>query len=282
MATLGDGFKGIFLAGIGAVAIGAEKGKRSWSISWLRGEMTVEQGKQINTELKHRASNLESSIRRDTIEARMSMMSPDERVEFANIVREMADTANAKDAEAAAEKLKAANAASTSGTAAESNPIAEAKTACATAVAAVGTAVEAVANSARSVLDEAAALNAQRDAASAETPAAEVVAGEVVAEPAAGAAAEPAADAGEAPEGEGAPRPSAPPPRFVWPKTTHCSGHFFAPGADADPEGRFGLNSKSRRRRMREIVGIVGKHRALEGFTPEEFRAMLEDLGRAS
>lgn len=195
MATLGDGFKGIFLAGIGAVAIGAEKGKELVDQLVARGEMTVEQGKQINTELKHRASNLESSVRRDTIEARMSMMSPDERVEFANIVREMADTANAKDAEAAAEKLKAANAAS--GTAAESNPIAEAKTACATAVAAVGTAVEAVANSARSVLDEAAALNAQRDAASAEAPAAEVVAGEVVAEP--------AADAGEAPEGEGAP-----------------------------------------------------------------------------
>ena len=195
MATLGDGFKGIFLAGIGAVAIGAEKGKELVDQLVARGEMTVEQGKQINTELKHRASNLESSIRRDTIEARMSMMSPDERVEFANIVREMADTANAKDAEAAAEKLKAANAAS--GTAAEPNPIAEAKTACATAVAAMGTAVEAVANSARSVLDEAAALNAQRDAASAEAPAAEVVAGEVVAEP--------AADAGEAPEGEGAP-----------------------------------------------------------------------------
>ena len=203
MATLGDGFKGIFLAGIGAVAIGAEKGKELVDQLVARGEMTVEQGKQINTELKHRASNLESSVRRDTIEARMSMMTPDERVEFANIVREMADTANAKDAEAAAEKLKAANAAS--GTAAEPNPIAEAKTACATAVAAVGTAVEAVANSARSVLDEAAALNAQRDAASAEAPAAEVVAGEVVAEPAADAAAEPAADAGEAPEGEGAP-----------------------------------------------------------------------------
>ena len=203
MATLGDGFKGIFLAGIGAVAIGAEKGKELVDQLVARGEMTVEQGKQINTELKHRASNLESSIRRDTIEARMSMMSPDERVEFANIVREMADTANAKDAEAAAEKLKAANAAS--GTAAEPNPIAEAKTACATAVAAVGTAVEAVANSARSVFDEAAALNAQRDAASVEVPAAEVAAGEVVVEPAADAAAEPAADAGEAPEGEGAP-----------------------------------------------------------------------------
>lgn len=198
MATLGDGFKGIFLAGIGAVAIGAEKGKELVDQLVARGEMTVEQGKQINTELKHRASNLESSIRRDTIEARMSMMSPDERVEFANIVREMADTANAKDAEAAAEKLKAANAAS--GTTAEPNPIAEAKTACATAVAAVGTAVEAVANSARSVLDEAAALNAQRDAASAEVPTAEVVAGEVVVEPAADAG-----EAPEAPEGEGAP-----------------------------------------------------------------------------
>lgn len=205
MATLGDGFKGIFLAGIGAVAIGAEKGKELVDQLVARGEMTVEQGKQINTELKHRASNLESSIRRDTIEARMFMMSPDERVEFANIVREMADTANAKDAEAAAEKLKAANAASASGTAAEPNPIAEAKTACATAVAAVGTAVEAVANSARSVLDEAAALNAQRDAASAEASTAEVVAGEVVVESAADAAAEPAADAGKAPEGEGTP-----------------------------------------------------------------------------
>ena len=201
MATLGDGFKGIFLAGIGAVAIGAEKGKELVDQLVARGEMTVEQGKQINTELKHRASNLESSIRRDTIEARMSMMSPDERVEFANIVREMADTANAKDAEAAAEKLKAANAANAaSGTAAEPNPIAEAKTACATAVAAVGTAVEAVANSARSVLDEAAALNAQRDAASVEVPAAEVVAGEVVAEPVADAG-----EASKAPADEGAP-----------------------------------------------------------------------------
>ena len=198
MATLGDGFKNIFLAGIGAVAIGAEKGKDLVDQLVAHGEMTVEQGKQINSELKHRAGEVESSIRRDTIEARMSMMTPDERIEFANIVREMADTANAKEAEAAAAKLKAANAAS--GTAAEPNPIAEAKTACATAVAAVGTAVEAVANSARSVLDEAAALNAQRDAASVEVPAAEVVAGEVVAEPVADAG-----EASKAPADEGAP-----------------------------------------------------------------------------
>ena len=55
--------------------------------------------------------------------------------------------------------------------------------------------------------------------------------------------------------------------------------HFFAPGADADPEGRFGLNPKARRRRMREILSLLRKHKAASGFTPEEFRATLEDLG---
>ena len=111
MATLGDGFKSIFLAGIGAVAIGAEKGKDLVDQLVARGEMTVEQGKQVNAELKHRAEEVGSSIRRDTIEARMSVMTPDERIEFANIVREMADKANAKEAEAAAEKVEAASAA---------------------------------------------------------------------------------------------------------------------------------------------------------------------------
>ncbi len=111
MATLGDGFKSIFLAGIGAVAIGAEKGKELVDQLVSRGEMTVEQGKQINTELKHRASEVESSIRRDTLEARMSVMTPDERVEFVNIVREMADKQNEREAEAAAAKVAAAAAA---------------------------------------------------------------------------------------------------------------------------------------------------------------------------
>ena len=122
MATLGDGFKSIFLAGIGAVAIGAEKGKDLVDQLVSRGEMTVEQGKQINTELKHRASEVESSIRRDTLEARMSVMTPDERVEFANIVREMADKQNKKEAEAAAAKVAAAAAADAP---AEAEPAAE-------------------------------------------------------------------------------------------------------------------------------------------------------------
>ena len=83
MATLGDGFKGIFLAGIGAVAIGAEKGKELVDQLVARGEMTVEQGKQINTELAHKAANAAQSARFDALEARMSVMTPEEREAFA-------------------------------------------------------------------------------------------------------------------------------------------------------------------------------------------------------
>ncbi len=55
--------------------------------------------------------------------------------------------------------------------------------------------------------------------------------------------------------------------------------YFFSTGADIDPEGRFNLNRKSRMRRLKEIYSILQKHHFLKGFTPEEFRAMLEDLG---
>lgn len=55
--------------------------------------------------------------------------------------------------------------------------------------------------------------------------------------------------------------------------------YFFSRGLDLDPEGRFNLSRRSRLRRMREIFSIMRKHRFLRGFTPEEFRAMLEDLG---
>ena len=55
--------------------------------------------------------------------------------------------------------------------------------------------------------------------------------------------------------------------------------HFFGHGSQVDPEDRFDLNSKTRSRRLREITSILNKHHALRGFTPEEFRMLLEDLG---
>lgn len=55
--------------------------------------------------------------------------------------------------------------------------------------------------------------------------------------------------------------------------------YFFSSDAGIDPEDRFHLNRKARARRIREISGILRKHKFLRGFSPEEFRAMLEDLG---
>ena len=65
MATIGDGFKDIFLAGVGAMAITGEKATDLVSTLIAKGELTVEQGKQINTELAHKAANVAQSARFD-------------------------------------------------------------------------------------------------------------------------------------------------------------------------------------------------------------------------
>lgn len=55
-----------------------------------KGELTVEQGKQINTELAHKAANVAQSARFDALEARMSVMTPEEREAFAAKAAEIA------------------------------------------------------------------------------------------------------------------------------------------------------------------------------------------------
>lgn len=55
--------------------------------------------------------------------------------------------------------------------------------------------------------------------------------------------------------------------------------YIFSSTGEIDPEGRFDLSAKKRRARMREIMRMVNKHKLLRSVTPEEFRAMLEDLG---
>ena len=55
--------------------------------------------------------------------------------------------------------------------------------------------------------------------------------------------------------------------------------HFFGQGRQLDPEDKFNLNRKARSRRLREIYSILVKHHFLKGFTPEEFRETLEELG---
>ena len=90
MATIGDGFKDIFLAGVGAMAITGEKAKDLVDTLISKGELTVDQGKQINTELKHKADAAVESMRFDALEARMSVMTPEERAAFAAKAAEIA------------------------------------------------------------------------------------------------------------------------------------------------------------------------------------------------
>ncbi|MEG1907276.1 MAG: hypothetical protein RR178_07385 [Gordonibacter sp.] len=90
MATIGDGFKDIFLAGIGAMAIGAEKSKELVDQFIAKGEITVDQGKQINTELKHKAEEAAATARYDLLEVRMATMTPEERATFAAKAAEFA------------------------------------------------------------------------------------------------------------------------------------------------------------------------------------------------
>ncbi|RBP97293.1 hypothetical protein CRD60_07655 [Bifidobacterium aemilianum] len=52
--NIGDGLRKVFLAGIGAMATTVEKSQDLVDELVKKGELTVEQGKALNTELKHR------------------------------------------------------------------------------------------------------------------------------------------------------------------------------------------------------------------------------------
>lgn len=62
---LTDGVKKLLLAGIGAVAVTAEKSQEVLDDLVERGEITVEQGKALNQELKHTIKENVSSKKED-------------------------------------------------------------------------------------------------------------------------------------------------------------------------------------------------------------------------
>ena len=223
MATIGDGFKDIFLAGIGAMAVTAEKGKDLVDQLIEKGELTVDQGKQINTELKHKAESTAATVREDLLEARMVAMTPEERAAF---VAKAAEIAQKVDARAAA----------------------AAQVGDASPVETVAAATPCHARRARCPAD-ARRRRAERGASDARR---------VRVRPASGS------DACER--------------RLPMAENTLLK-YFFSSGANIDPEDRFHLNRRTRMRRLREISDILRKHHFLKGFAPEEFRAMLEDLG---
>lgn len=98
---IANGLKDIFLAGIGAMAITGEKASEVVDKLIARGELTVDQGKEINTELQHKAEGTLEKVRTDVLEQAMSAMSPEERAAFAAKAAEIAARPAAESAEAA-------------------------------------------------------------------------------------------------------------------------------------------------------------------------------------
>lgn len=103
MADIRDGFKDIFLAGVGALAYGGERANELVNNLIEKGELTVEQGKELNTELKHKANDTFGQMRDDALAAQLQAMTPEQRADFVAKVNELANKV-ADDAAAAAVK----------------------------------------------------------------------------------------------------------------------------------------------------------------------------------
>ena len=98
MSNIGDGFKNIFLAGIGAMAYTGEKGKEIIDQLVEKGEITLDQGRELNEELQRKASDATTSLREGALEACMKSMSAEERDEFVKLAQKFATEQNEAEA----------------------------------------------------------------------------------------------------------------------------------------------------------------------------------------
>lgn len=84
-----EGFRKIFLASVGAVAMGAEKSQEVVEELVKKGELTVEQGKTLNTELTRKAREVIDSTSDAALRVRLEAMTPEERAAYAEKVAKM-------------------------------------------------------------------------------------------------------------------------------------------------------------------------------------------------
>lgn len=97
MANSNDPIRDIFLAGIGALAMGAEKSQEIVKQLVEKGQLTVEQGKEMEGDLRQQTSENLSKLRDDIISSHMKTMTKEQRDEFAAHVAEMAATIDEDD-----------------------------------------------------------------------------------------------------------------------------------------------------------------------------------------
>ena len=78
MEKLGSGLKKVLLVGIGAVAVTGEKSKELLDEMVKKGELTVEQGKVLNQELKH---NIKKTVK-ENVNVSWKASTPEELMEM--------------------------------------------------------------------------------------------------------------------------------------------------------------------------------------------------------
>ena len=100
MANIGDGLKNIFLAGIGMMAYTGEKGKEVIDQLVEKGEITLDQGRELNEELRRKTDDATKGVRESALETIMKAMSPEDREAFAAKAAEFAKAQNEADARA--------------------------------------------------------------------------------------------------------------------------------------------------------------------------------------
>nr|WP_317379105.1 hypothetical protein [uncultured Faecalimonas sp.] len=90
MEKLGENVKKLLLAGIGAAAVTAEKSKELLDEMVKKGELTVEQGKVLNEELKHNIKKTvqenvhktEKQTSEEAVDALLEKLSPEQMEEL--------------------------------------------------------------------------------------------------------------------------------------------------------------------------------------------------------
>ncbi len=96
--NLSDGVRKAFLAGVGAVAIGAEKSQELVDDLVRKGELTVEQGKGLNEELTRKVRETAGSASDEMLRARLRIMTPEERASWISRAQKIATDLEAEDA----------------------------------------------------------------------------------------------------------------------------------------------------------------------------------------
>lgn len=79
MELFSDELKKVLLAGVGAIALTAEKSKEMVDTLVKKGELTVDQGKILNEELKHTIKNqFKTSISLEDVSSQLDKLSPED------------------------------------------------------------------------------------------------------------------------------------------------------------------------------------------------------------